>query len=41
LGEGGILNTDDRPRVELRAPRSLHLATVDDNRALIQQAIDP
>ena len=38
LAQGGELNTDDRPGVELRAPRSLHLATVDANRAAIEAA---
>lgn len=36
LGRGAPLNTDDRPRVELAAPRSLHLATVGPNQARIQ-----
>ncbi|MCP4809060.1 MAG: hypothetical protein GY913_13415 [Proteobacteria bacterium] len=38
LAEGGELNTDDHPGVELRAPRAIHLATVDANRALIEAA---
>jgi spermidine synthase len=38
LGAGAALNTDDRPRVELHAPRALHLATVEDNQAAIQAA---
>jgi spermidine synthase len=37
LGQGGVLNTDDRPVVELAAPRSLHLATVGPNLARIEE----
>ena len=37
LGRGGVLNTDDRPVVELAAPRSLHLATVGPNLARIEE----
>jgi spermidine synthase len=37
LGKGGVLNTDDRPVVELAAPRSLHLATVGPNLARIAE----
>lgn len=40
LGEGGVINSDDRPVVELAAPRSLHLATVGPNQARIQRAQD-
>jgi spermidine synthase len=38
LGGDAPLNTDDRPRVELQAPRSMHLATVGPNRAAIESA---
>ena len=41
LGRGAELNTDEHPWVELRAPRSLHLATVEDNQALIRRAAVP
>lgn len=37
LGAGGVLNTDDRPVVELAAPRSLHLATVGPNLERIEE----
>ena len=40
LGRGGVLNTDDRPVVELAAPRSLHLATVGPNLARIEALQD-
>lgn len=38
LAEGGEPNTDDRPGVELRAPRAIHLATVEQNRQAIEDA---
>ncbi|MCO4745552.1 MAG: hypothetical protein KC912_12240 [Proteobacteria bacterium] len=38
LGGAGWLNTDDRPRVEFRAPRYLHYETAGLNRALIEDA---
>jgi len=41
LGQGARFNTDEHPWVELEAPRSLHLATVEDNQALIRQARAP
>ena len=41
LGQGARFNTDEHPWVELEAPRSLHLATVEDNQALIRQARTP
>jgi hypothetical protein len=37
LGRGGRLNTDDRPWVELAAPRAVHIATAQDNEALIRR----
>lgn len=36
----GRLNTDDRPWVELEAPRTMHLATVEANKALIAEIGD-
>ncbi len=41
VAAGAPLNTDDRNRVELNAPRSLHLATVEANRALLLEALEP
>ncbi|MCB9765772.1 MAG: hypothetical protein H6739_38715 [Alphaproteobacteria bacterium] len=38
LGLGAPLNTDDHPRVELGAPRSIHLATAEANEALLDWA---
>lgn len=38
LGGTGWLNTDDRPRVEFRAPRYLHYETSGPNSALIDEA---
>jgi len=40
LGLGARLNTDDRPWVELAAPRAVHLATAEDNAALIHRIAD-
>lgn len=40
LGVGGRLNTDDRPWVELRAPRSLHYNTAPANEAALAAAED-
>ncbi len=37
LGRGGRLNTDDRPWVELAAPRALHSATGEFNESLIRR----
>lgn len=41
LGGQGWLNTDDRPRVEWRAPHYLHLATAGPNQRLIEAAAAP
>lgn len=41
LAGEGWLNTDDRPRVEWRAPRYLHLETAVDNLRLIREAAEP
>ena len=38
LGGTGWLNTDDRPRVEFRAPRYLHYDTARANARLIEAA---
>ena len=38
LVQGAALNTEDRPRLEFQAPRSLYLATRDANTALLRAA---